>query len=348
MRGKELAMHTAVMTCDFLLAPARCIAEEIETRVSDLAAYAQSTQIHGIRPLLERDAVERMIDAGNYPSDGLFKKNLAKVEEPIYAVKDVCRVVSSILDNAEYFLYSDRRLWDIENAKLDPEFCGLTPARKKEIFELIEEVAVCNELESLQFSILHYCDKNIFPEVEFGGTFKEIVPFVEGRVPSAFLKKVKLFNGYKNYLTFLNVQDLLLNDPENLDLIKECLYLGSLCALKSRGVPLDYIDLDSFNIGPYFVESLKMNQCLPGQNFWGACFSSIIAVLTCDAAYEVNIFRKSEKSDEQRVAGKYRAFRCHVTKGTVGLRLMFWKCDEGKITLANVGPKHEEEIRSPD
>lgn len=341
-------MHTAVMTCDFLLAPAFCEPKEIECRVADLVEYARSIQARGMKPLLEDDASGKLIEAGNYPCDGAFKSNLAKLEEQIYTVKDISRVVTRILDDAEYFSYSEKALWESDQGHIDPDLSGLNQKRKSEILRLIEEIAVHNKLESKDYSILHFCKINNISKTTFRALLKEIVPPLLTPLPYELIQCVTLESSYRRYLTTLCLNEALSKEPDDPQLLKEVFYWGALCALKERDLPLETIDPGSFDLGPKFIESLKMNQCLPGQNFWGPCFSSIVSVLTDDPSYEVHIFKKSAKSEEQKTIGEFRAYRSHITKGTVGLRLMFWRDESSSIILANVGPKKEEEIESPE
>lgn len=340
-------MHTAVLTYDFLLAPAHCAPEEIVSRVAELAEYARSVQLHAESPIIEEDAVEKLHNAGNYPCDGLFKTNLAKLDEHVFTVKDISRIINGILSSALPFSYAENRLWEIANLKLNPSFNDLNSERKQDLIRLIETVAVYNEVEDKNYSLLHYCKNNIFKSTEVSAEICSIYPATTQSLPHAFARIIKLNSSYRDYLTSLCLQNKLTDDAENIELIKECFYWGSLCDLKKRGLSFDSIMSTEFQIGPSFINSLKMNQCLPGQKFWGSCFSAVVAILTDDSSYDINTFRKSAKSEEQRTSGNFRAFRCHVTKTGSALRLMFWKNDCGLVVLANVGPKNEETIGNP-
>jgi hypothetical protein len=340
--------HTAVLTYEFLLAPALCEPEEIDFRIADLAEYARSVQVHEESPLVEEDAVGRLHDIGSYPCDSLFKSNLAKLEDYPYTVKDISRIVTSILASADCFSYAEERLWEKDKITLDPPFVGLNPKRTEQIEKLIEDVAVCNELENLNYSILHFCKKNTFTQTQVNVELRNIYPPIAAQLPLIFQRSIKLHLNYRTYLASICLKQGLQGAPENLELMKEFFYWAALCELKNQALPLANINPSKFEIGHAFIASLKINQCLPGQKFWSACLSSIIAVLIDDDSYEVNPFRKSAKSDEQRVSGDFLAYRCHVTKSTVALRLMFWRDNNGFIIFSNVGPKNEEKIVDPD
>lgn len=340
-------MHTAVMTYDFLLAPAYCEPDDMHCRVADLIEYARSIRARNEKILIEEDALEKLHDLGSYPCDGLFKSNLTKMHEQIYTAKDISRVVTSILENSESFKYSEDRLWESNYVSINPSFVGFGTERAEQFRKLVEDVAVFNELEGLNYFILHFFKKNSFPRTAVSVELRTVYPPVDKELPYNFNRNIELQSSYRNYLTSVCAQKDVEDNPENIELMKECFYWGLLCELKKRGQSLEGIDPDQFSIGPIFIESLKMNQCLPGQKFWNSCFSSVVAVLIGDNAYEINPFRKTAKSDEQIVFGDYYAYRCHITKSTVGLRLMFWRDSIGAIVFANVGPKHEEHIENP-
>ncbi|MGG4603533.1 hypothetical protein ACLPHM_01945 [Paenalcaligenes sp. Me131] len=340
-------MHTTVMSCDFLLAPAYCAPESIEHRVADLAEYARSVLTRNESPLLESDAVNKLIEAGKYPCEGLFKNNLAKVKEEFFTAKDIARIVSNILINGKGLEYSDYQLWECSQSLMQPSFSQLSPNRLKELEELVEEVSIFNELEAKDHSILHYCPINSFPEIEYTGNLDEIAPQRDLVLPHPIKRITRLFSDYREYLTSISYFHDLSENRENAVLLKEAIFWGVVCDLKNRNLPLSSFDPSDFDLGDNFVDSLREHQCLPGQNFWGSCFSSIVAVLSRDPAYEINIFSKTGKCDKQREHGRYKAYRSHVTKGGVGLRLLFWQDDDDYIELANIGPKHELKIEVP-
>ncbi|MES9933564.1 MAG: hypothetical protein ABW162_12195 [Candidatus Sedimenticola sp. PURPLELP] len=101
-----------------------------------------------------------------------------------------------------------------------------------------------------------------------------------------------------------------------------------------------------FIIGDGFVESLHK---------WGASSRHDYAMVTVESCARivlgipknpVNEFREtSEGSSKQRSREDGAlAFRTHLTKKGVGLRLMFWHHTDGTIEFANIGGKGELEI----
>lgn len=99
-----------------------------------------------------------------------------------------------------------------------------------------------------------------------------------------------------------------------------------------------------FVVGSDFLRSIQVNQALHGpymQVTLEAC-----AKLAADAPInDVKPFQTSAGSGIQleRSDGAL-AFRAHLSKGKVALRLMYWQLPSGSIEFANVGPKGEEKI----
>lgn len=101
-----------------------------------------------------------------------------------------------------------------------------------------------------------------------------------------------------------------------------------------------------FRLGDGFLESLRQ---------WGASSQRSVAMITIESCARlvlgvpknaVNEFREGSASSASqlvRIDGA-RAFRTHLTKAGVALRLMFWVLNDGKIEFANIGGKNELEI----
>lgn len=113
-------------------------------------------------------------------------------------------------------------------------------------------------------------------------------------------------------------------------------------------VSLGAIDdaMSDFVIGKAFIASLHA---------WGADSRRDYAMVTVESCARivlgipknpVNEFReRAEGTAKQRSRGDGAlAFRTHLTKKGVGLRLMFWKRSDGAIEFANIGGKDELEI----
>lgn len=104
--------------------------------------------------------------------------------------------------------------------------------------------------------------------------------------------------------------------------------------------------VSNFTIGGYFVESLHT---------WGAASRHDYAIVTIESCARIvlgipknpiNEFRETaEGNANQRIRKDGAlAFRTHLTKKGVGLRLMFWRHTDGTIEFANIGGKGKLEI----
>lgn len=102
-----------------------------------------------------------------------------------------------------------------------------------------------------------------------------------------------------------------------------------------------------FEIGSRFVQSLHT---------WGADSRHDYAMVTIESCArivmgipknDIDKFRESAKAtakQRSRTEDGALAFRTHLTKKGVGLRLMFWRRTDGTIEFANIGAKGELEI----
>jgi hypothetical protein len=102
-----------------------------------------------------------------------------------------------------------------------------------------------------------------------------------------------------------------------------------------------------FVIGSRFVRSLHA---------WGADSRHGYAMITIESCArivlgipknDIDEFRESAKAtakQRSRTEDGALAFRTHLTKKGVGLRLMFWRRTDGTIEFANIGAKGELEI----
>jgi len=102
-----------------------------------------------------------------------------------------------------------------------------------------------------------------------------------------------------------------------------------------------------FEIGSGFVQSLHA---------WGADSRHDYAMVTIESCARIVLgipkndiveFRESAKAtakQRSRTEDGALAFRTHLTKKGVGLRLMFWRRTDGTIEFANIGAKGELEI----
>ncbi|SNR64444.1 hypothetical protein [Puniceibacterium sediminis] len=123
--------------------------------------------------------------------------------------------------------------------------------------------------------------------------------------------------------------------------------IGSLALLRTTNKDAKFSELKVFGVGSGFIDSLKANQCFGDGKFSGNAARMCMGIVAGLPFNSIQKMRISQKSSKQRVraADKSLAYRTHITKGGVGLRLMFWESQQ-IIEFANIGPKLEEEIET--
>lgn len=114
--------------------------------------------------------------------------------------------------------------------------------------------------------------------------------------------------------------------------------------LVSSGVSDDAIC--NFVIGSDFVSSLHKWNAASRHDYAMVTIESCVRIVLGIPKNPINEFRESaEGTAKQRNRDDGAlAFRTHLTKKGVGLRLMFWRHTDGTIEFANIGGKDELEI----
>lgn len=340
-------MSEAVLSTDFIVSPAWCNEDVLEARIADLVEMRKL--IGGLAGVcIEDNAVEDLAAAGLFPAEGLFRKNLARCEVTAYSAKDVSKVVNSILSTvpAASSIFPEL-LVDWEDRLLEPKFDKIDPARQHQLDTLLEKLSVMNFFMLSRASLIHACNKNNFRKVELKGKVTTLYPDEGIALPVDVDSGTDILISCREYLATCDGMRLYLaaETPEDL---KRAFFVGALHALRERGEDLASLAFDRFHVGRRFLASLKMNQCLEAQQFGGALYQAVVAVLADHKSSRFNRFMTTRGGAIPRTNATYTAYREHVTKAGVGLRLMFWRDGEGNIVLANVGPKQELVIHAPE
>lgn len=340
-------MQTAVISCDFLLAPAYCDSKSLAGRV--LALVDISRSISNLPFLvLEENALNKMIEENRYPCEGIFKNSLSELKDFTYSTKDVARVIGKILQEASSFSeVTKERVVDWAAKNQNPKFEIISEKRKNQLEDLVEDISLHNELEAFRTCLLHYCQVSEFKNIEFQGTLVEIIPPIKKDLPYSFSSSVEIYYDYRDYLSSLDYVELF-NRAQNECQLRLSFYAGVLHRMASQNQQFDLLSFEIVNIGQGFIDSLKKNQCYPGQRFSSVLLDSVISLLAGMPKNEVKTFNTSATSITPRKYGdQFTAYRTHLTKSGVGLRLMFWSNEFGEVVLANVGPKAELVIDNP-
>ena len=102
----------------------------------------------------------------------------------------------------------------------------------------------------------------------------------------------------------------------------------------------------NFVIGEGFVASLHTWNADSRRDYAMVTVESCARIVLGIPKNPINEFRENAEgaATQRRRDNGALAFRTHLTKKGVGLRLMFWKCTDGTIEFANIGSKDELEI----
>jgi hypothetical protein len=341
-------MQTAILSCEFLMSPASADESVILEQIESLIEIKQLISSGDVAPILEDDALGKLTERSMYPSDGIFKGNMSRCNVAAFSSKDVTTAVNAILTHGSSCASTiPERLLEWTSRLFDPVFSKIPFDRKLELEELLERTATANRIDQLDLGVLFHCAINKFSTVDVRGTITSAYPETGLPLPFDFDEPVSIYRSYKQYLASMDYHSIFDRVTAARDL-RFCFYAGGLNKLKSKGQPLSNLSLNQIYIGTNFFESLKLNQSLPYQNFSYVTLDTVVDVLASYKVEQLTVFETSAGSGEARRRGSCTAFRVHVTKSAVALRLMFWVDDEGNIELANVGPKNELKICGPD
>lgn len=340
-------MSMAVLSCEFLISPATCNEIQVEAQIAGLVEAAKCLDDVTNPPVLEPNALDRLIAAGKYPAEGLFKSNLARCGIDTYSSRDVARIVNSIISKAmDLQDIVEPRVTEWTKKCITPALVDTWPNRAQELEELFTQIALQGEIGESNACVVHHCDANLGPQFVVSGELFDVYPAPLLLLPLPISRGIQTHRNFKAYLSTLDHHQIFSRSVDDFN-IKLSFYVGALKKAKSLGASLDEISLDTFDLGSEFIKSLKKNQCGPGGQFSGVLVDTIADLLAGGSKSQISIFRKSAESSEARTHGTLSAYRTHVTKSGLALRLMFWRSEDGMLVLANVGPKHELVIERP-
>ncbi|TAW18725.1 hypothetical protein [Rhizobium ruizarguesonis] len=117
--------------------------------------------------------------------------------------------------------------------------------------------------------------------------------------------------------------------------------LGAIALRRAAGLNSELSSLRRFRLGPLLLDSLTEHGCCGVGRFSSATRLLLTQLVAGLCGREIGKFGRPQQ--EVRDFDGAKAFRVHLTKGKLGLRLMFWTAGEN-IEFANVGVKKALEI----
>jgi hypothetical protein len=116
------------------------------------------------------------------------------------------------------------------------------------------------------------------------------------------------------------------------------------CVIRLIAAGADGNGKRSFGIGPKFLASAQAWDCGREGRHAFTLIESCARIVLNIPKHEVKEFLDSDGIQRVRTDGAL-AYRTHITKKGVGLRLMLWNLPDGTIEFANVGGKNELKIQ---
>lgn len=332
-------MHS-IVTCEFLLAPSCCDPKLIDDIVLDLMQIHADVTESQRPPLLENDAYLKLLSSNRFPTDKVFSANIKDDGVSLYGAQDITTIVNKILASA-ISLEDNDHYWisEWQNLSLTPEFdVNNIPGRKAELSDFFTTLTLFNLTQGTQACALHHHDTNA-QSTKVSGTLTEAHPTTLP-LPLLVDQQVLVYSRYKPYLSQVNPNFFFSATMSTHDL-KLGIYAGALSILRDSGQDYTQLDWDSFSIGASFLESISDNQAGFGQRYFGTLIDCLTHIIAGRPKNQLSPFCTSTTSDEQITRDGNLAYRSHITKSGLALRLMHWKTPRGRLIFSNVGVKGE-------
>jgi len=342
-------MQPAILTCEYLVSPAYCDVQAVDQAVDDLLAVKKALdQCTVLQIFLEDDALEKLEASGEYPTDRLFGHQFAVANFDVFSAKDVARMVHNIIGRATQ-LSAERTGFDVElkDQGYSPGLTGRSAERRGALEEVVRDLGLRNAYDSWDACLLHICRVDAMPEIVFKATVTEIYPAMARQPPFELESAVRIRSSWRRYLEQLPHLNLFRRFRTNEDL-RVSIYGAAVARLVELKRGEEPLGIDDFNVSPEFADSLRRNQCSEDGAFVSVALEAIADVLARVPSTTTKIFATKAGGAVARRHNAYSAYRAHVTKGGLALRLMFWKSDEGRVVFANIGPKSELRIAAPE
>lgn len=340
---------TSVIKLEYFVSPLISSGVNVFSYVSGIRMLKNFIESYNLDIKTEHSLLSKMAEEGYYPCDKIFNAIFPKGDECVFSPQDVVRLINGLISTLDEF-DSTVRTHEIEwgSFTIDPTVNFLSERRKYSVTAFMKDLVIRKNILGSEHAIFYskVNDDIIEKSLSLNAMVSEIYPELTEEVPFEWNCKVDAYLDMQSYILSLNPIDLF-SKSNSSQMLKCALYCGCVDFLKRNRID-SQLAWDAFRLGADFYDSLIRNQCGPNQTYSAVVFETLIQVICRSPKNEVLPFRKTANSSEQRVLGDLKAFRTHITESHQALRLMFWVDANKVITLANVGPKFEEEISSPD
>jgi hypothetical protein len=300
--------------------------------------------------VLAHETIAALMDAGLYPLPPTLRRALDRAGlQDVFTAEDIVRVLHRLVQEGLGY----QQCFGIEQVLVDdsvsiaplPDFVSSSPSLKR-----AEQDFFCTWATAATVGISKYASTvtlvlTMAPDVTIDARILAVEPAdfltvdpVKGHQLAISLPVVGLQHSFADVVDPM----MIWNAAEGTDDIYLALVLRAYQIAKAENNTACWRDFAGHRIGSAFYESLTRNSAHGTKSHSSSTFDTCSRLLAGCPKNEVREF-----SVQARIDGS-SAYRTHVSKRHEALRLMFWRLPDGRIELANVGPKHEEEIVSGD
>lgn len=321
--------------------------DSVEQIIFRLKHWADCLVRFGGRRIVRRGDAEIILGGlGFFPIIENVKQLLELVGlNGVYDAGDVWRAYNTILNRAG--IVEEAVGLEVNQAvcEVEPDvFSGCSPADLRASSEAgISTVVVSNVLREIAASAFAHalatseaCLQVRTRIVSVRGPDASIV----GKLPPEFVGTVQLLDRLDDAVGRIDATDLW-RYADDESALHFAITMRALEIERAGGGSLALWDVPMFSIGSAFFQSVRKADCGRNGTYAGVALDACARLVLDDPKYELKEFGRP--SQKMRSRDKALAYRTHVTKGGVGLRLMCWKRGT-QLELANIGPKFEEYI----
>lgn len=299
---------------------------------------------HGVPLLVHSKSIERLRDKGMIPAFEGMRDFVDRFKlDHLVSPRELSRIVDSFLSNM-VTVEEEAPIKDVlfDDAAFQPD--ELAKIVDADLREHSAEAATLSALNAgIGYSLLYAFPRLKALTVQMAASARieaiESDPAVD--IPDPFVCNLKVIRDPEQYRGVIDAQaiwDSATSDEE----LKFAIHLAA--EMMGQTPP-------AFTIGKAFMGSLDRNQSIAGRPLSAATLAKCAQVLVGSNGLKIEEFKTEALGNRGGVVRKRTedgacAFRVHVTKKGVGLRLMLWKLTTGEWEFANVGPKSEEKIET--
>lgn len=345
--------HSIILDPYLLCLPNPCIEyKQLEDFIFSITNWT-SLFSSGKQNILISDSIrEALNNDDEYPLRHKLHDLIVKFKCNFADANTITKILNSILTRSpslEDFLGINDILYDEDSVSIIPikildrlkQNCKL--AFLKDIIKIgikissssSEEVELETIIASTSFEKLFLSDVEINADVyEVESINKLSVIF-----PYKLSQNIPIIFNYKQWESLLDINKIWKNTNSQ-DEIAHCIKVTA----DKISLPASKDESRKFLIGDGFIPSLRKWDS--AGKFSNNIMKSCAHIILNQPKYELNIFRTSSNKHSNQIIRHdgAKAFRTHLSKNKLALRLMFWERIDGAIEFANIGSKNELKI----